>query len=76
MADGAYDGEPVYRAIAERAPAAEVIIPPRATAVVSGAAETAPSQRDRHIQVIAERGRRCWQRAVQYGRRSTSRRVA
>lgn len=30
-ADGAYDSEPVYRAVADRAPQAEVIIPPRCT---------------------------------------------
>ncbi len=47
-----------------------MIIPPRATSVVSDTAETAPSPRDRHIQMIAERGRLGWQRAVQYGRRS------
>jgi len=47
-----------------------VIIPPRATAVVSDTAVTAPIRRDRHIQMIAERGRLGWQRAVQYGRRS------
>ncbi len=70
LADGAYDGEPVYRAVAERAPDAEVIIPPRATAVVSDTAESAPTKRDRHIQTIKERGRLGWQRAVQYGRRS------
>ena len=35
LADGAYDGNPVYRAVADRARAATVIIPPRATAVVS-----------------------------------------
>ena len=34
-ADGAYDGDPVYRIIAERDPAAAVIIPPRSTAVPS-----------------------------------------
>lgn len=70
LADGAYDGEPVYRAVAERAPDAEVIIPPRATAVVSDTAESAPTRRDHHIQTIKERGRLGWQRAVQYGRRS------
>ncbi len=51
-ADGAYDGEPVYRIIAEREPAAAVIIPPRSTAVPSSMAETAPTQRDRHLQMI------------------------
>ena len=33
-------------------------------------AETAPTQRDRHIQLIEERGRLGWQRAVGYGKRS------
>ena len=69
-ADGAYDGEPVYRTIAERDPAAAVIIPPRSTAVPSNTAETAPTQRDRHLQMIHERGRLGWQKAVNYGRRS------
>jgi transposase len=69
-ADGAYDGEPVYRLIAERDPAAAVIIPPRSTAVPSNTAETAPTQRDRHLRIIQERGRLGWQKAVNYGRRS------
>jgi hypothetical protein len=69
-ADGAYDGEPVYRTIAERDPAAAVIIPPRSTAVPSTTAETAPTQRDRHLQMIQARGRLGWQKAVNYGRRS------
>jgi transposase len=69
-ADGAYDGDPVYRTIAERDPAAAVIIPPRSTAVPSSTAETAPTQRDRHLRMIQERGRRGWQKAVNYGRRS------
>jgi len=64
------DGEPVYLTIAERDPAAAVIIPPRSTAVPSNTAETAPAQRDRHLQMIQARGRLGWQRAVNYGRRS------
>lgn len=71
MADGAYDGDPVYRAVADRAPAATVIIPPRATAVASQAAAAgAPTPRDRHIEMIAAKGRLGWQQAVGYGRRS------
>ena len=50
-------------------PEAEGIIPPRATAVPSDTAASAPAQRDRHIQTIAQRGIG-WQRAVQDGRRS------
>jgi Transposase DDE domain len=71
-ADGAYDGEPVYRAIVARQPHSPpvVIIPPRITAVLSPAAEAVPSPRDRHIQLIQEKGRRSWQRAVGYGKRS------
>jgi DDE family transposase len=69
-ADGAYDGEPVYRAVADRAPEAAVIIPPRSTAKPSSRAGQAPTQRDRHIQTIAQRGRLGWQRATGYGRRS------
>jgi hypothetical protein len=45
-ADGAYDGEPVYRAVRERQPdpPVAVVIPPRSTAVPSAAADAAPSQ--------------------------------
>jgi Transposase DDE domain len=72
IADGAYDGEPVYRAVAERQsdPPVAVVIPPRATAVPSPAADTSPSQRDQHIELIRNKGRIGWQRAVGYGRRS------
>ena len=71
LADGAYDGDPVYRAVADRAPAATVIIPPRATAVVSEvSAAGAPTPRDRHIEMIAAKGRLGWQKAVGHGRRS------
>jgi hypothetical protein len=70
FADGAYDGEPVYRSVAGHTPDAAVIIPPRSTAVPSDTAETDPTQRDRHIQQIKERGRLGWQRAVNYGKRS------
>jgi hypothetical protein len=38
--------------------------------VPSPTADTAPSQRDRHIRTIQDRGRLGWQRAVGYGRRS------
>jgi hypothetical protein len=71
-ADGAYDGEPVYRAIASHQPdpPPDVVIPPRASAVPSTENAKAQSQRDRHIRLIAEKGRMAWQRATGYGRRS------
>jgi hypothetical protein len=59
-ADGAYDGEAVYNAVAARHPAAAVVIPPRATAVPS---QTTTTQRDRHLAAIAEHGRIVWQRS-------------
>src|SRR4051812_34426849 len=40
-ADGAYDGEPIYRSVAGHTPDAAVIIPPRSTAVPNAMAETA-----------------------------------
>ena len=45
-------------------------MPPRANAVLSGAAETAPTLRDAHLRCIAERGRMGWQRASGYGWRA------
>ena len=65
--DGAYDGQSVYNAVAERHPGAAVIIPPRSTAVPS---ETAATQRDQHLAAIAKHGRIGWQRSSGYSRRS------
>ena len=68
--DGAYDQESVSAAVAERHPEAAVIVPPRSTAVPSATAETAPTQRDRHLQFIAEHGRAAWQKASGYTKRA------
>ncbi len=65
-ADGAYDQQGVYGDVAARHPDAAVIVPPRCNAVPSDAAATAPSQRDRHLQDIAEHGRTRWQKASGY----------
>jgi len=70
--DGAYDREDVYGAVAERHPEAAVIVPLRKDAVPSGAAATAPTQRDRHLQLIAERGRLGWQKVSGYNRRASA----
>ena len=69
-ADGAYDQESVYADVAERHPGADVVVPPRSTAVPSATAETAPTQRDRHLQLIAEKGRMGWQNASGYNARA------
>jgi hypothetical protein len=64
-ADGAYDGEPVYHAIAACQPLpSTVIIPPRVTAVPSPVRGTAPSLRGRHLQMVQEKGRIGWQKAM------------
>ncbi len=60
-ADGAYDPDGVYGEIAERHPDAAVIVPPPSSAVPSKSAESAPTQRDRHLQLIAQCGRMGWQ---------------
>jgi hypothetical protein len=68
--DGAYDRDDVYAEVGTRHPDAPVVVPPRASAVPSAAAETAPTQRDEHLRCIAERGRMGWQRASGYNWRA------
>src|SRR5215217_1958962 len=68
--DGAYDQDGVYASVAERYPDAAIIVPPRSTAVPSATAESAPTQRDRHLQLIAEQGRIGWQKASGYTKRA------
>ena len=70
IGDGAYDQDSLYRSVIDRDPEALVIVPPRATAVLSETAETAPTQRDRHLQCIADKGRIGWQKASSYSTRS------
>ena len=53
IADGAYDGETVYHAVTDRHPEADIIIPPRATAVPGTSGAT---QRDEHIATIEKHG--------------------
>jgi len=47
-----------------------VVVPPRANAVPSDTAETAPTQRDAHLRCLAERGRMGWQRVSGYNWRA------
>jgi hypothetical protein len=72
--DGAYDQTGTYSAVAERYPDAQVIVPPRSTAVPSDMAESAPTQRDLHLQSITEHGRRGWQKRSGYTLRAWWRR--
>ena len=68
--DGGYDQDRVYASVAGRHPEAAVVIPPRATAVPSDTAATAPTQRDGHLKHIAEHGRMAWQKASGYTTRA------
>jgi hypothetical protein len=69
-ADGAFDRDDVYAGVSVRHPDAAVVVPPRSGAVPSDTAETAPTQRDRHLRCIAERGRVGWQKATGYNWRA------
>ena len=66
VADGAYDQDRAYDDVAGHSAEAAVVVPPRATAVLSPSAETDPTQCDRHIQAIAEQGRMGWQKTSGY----------
>ena len=69
-ADGAYDQDGVYSEVAARYPEAAVVVPPRSNAIASENARTAPTQRDRHLQLITEHGRMGWQRLSGYNSRA------
>ncbi|KUY80976.1 hypothetical protein WI25_37510, partial [Burkholderia cepacia] len=58
-ADGAYDGAPTYQSVMNHSEAAQIVAPPRATAVRS--CETGPpTPRDRHLARIQSEGRLAW----------------
>jgi hypothetical protein len=62
LGDGGYDRTNVYTTLDDRHPAAVIVVPPRADAVLSATADTDPTQRDCHIQATAGKGRMAWQR--------------
>jgi hypothetical protein len=70
IGDRAYDQTNIYDTVAKNHPNADVIVPPRSTAVLSEMMETTPTQRDRHLQSIAEHGRMGWQKRSGYNRRA------
>jgi hypothetical protein len=65
-ADGRYDQDRVSQAVGEHDPDAAIIVPPRAGAVANASAETAPTQRDGRLRMIAEPGRMAPQKASGY----------
>lgn len=70
IGDGAYDRTEVYAAVHERHPDAQVVAPPRAGAVLSDTAATAPTPRDQHLQAMAEKGRLGWHKQSGDNRRA------
>jgi hypothetical protein len=70
IADGAYDQDTVYADVAAGHPAGTVAVPPCASVALSTFAGAGPTQRDRHLQVIAKHGRIGWQKASAYNQRS------
>jgi hypothetical protein len=70
IGDGAYDQAGIYGTIGKHHPDADVIVPPRSTAVLSEDGESTPTQRDRHLQTIQEHGRMSWQKQSGYTRRA------
>jgi hypothetical protein len=68
--DGAYDQDSVYRAVIDRDAGAAVIVPPRSTAVPSETSQTKPTQRDRYLRCIAEKGKIGWQKVSGHNKRS------
>ena len=71
MADGAYDTSSVYAALEAHGsgPPPQILIPPRRDAQTQGGAN-ASSQRDATIRAINAGGRRRWEHASGYTRRS------
>jgi hypothetical protein len=62
------DGEPTYQTVAKQDPTTMVVISAAKSAVLGSRAE--PTQRDRHIQPLADKGRLNSQRETNYGTRS------
>jgi hypothetical protein len=73
IADGAYDGEPNYRAIRAARPARsppKIVIPPSKPSIPDKGQPHGGSERERHAAEIARHGRMAWQRRHRYGKRS------
>ena len=61
--EGHAHNEPLGLYTLQHHPDAVMVVPPRSSAVLSKAAETAPTLCDWHLQAIAEHGRMGWQKA-------------
>jgi hypothetical protein len=63
-------GPPAAIGSRDKAQRPDVVIPPRSSAAPSTGPSGPSGQRDRHVQLIVEKGRMAWQRETSYGRRS------
>jgi hypothetical protein len=73
IADGAYDGAPVYEAIRGARPPnspSKIVIPPGKSSIPEKDEPHGGTERERHAAEIAARGRMAWQRRHGYGKRS------
>ena len=64
--DGAYDQDGVYASSSTTILTRWSWVPPRATAVLSETAGTAPHSGDQHLLCIADKGRIGWQKVSRY----------
>ena len=71
-ADGSYDKRRVYKSIHKRAPAAQVLIPPRKNARIwqHGNSKTERLKRDENLRYIRKHGRAAWKDDSHYHGRS------
>jgi len=70
LGDGAYDGEPTYRAVLERNPAAQVVIPPPKNAVISKDPDGVLAQRNEPIRIRGALGKSEWREQTGFGLRN------
>ncbi len=67
MADGAYDGDPVYTQILQQQPNTNIVIPPPKNAVPNASDQPI---RNQYVDAINNQGRMAWQKQTNYGLRA------
>jgi Transposase DDE domain len=73
IADGAYEGAPVYRAVRDARPRRsppKIVIPPAKSSIPDKDQPHGGTERERHAAEIAGHGRMAWQKRHRYGKRS------
>ncbi len=70
LGDGAYDMTKVHNELEGRYPGINIVTLPRIDASLSGSSARAPTQRDKHLLKIEEKGRDAWQAISGYNDRN------